>query len=123
MGDSLVLLGAATATGAGQSKTLPVDTNDHVFDVSVVDADTSISALSVAIEVTLDGQAINDANAKWAQLTSHTFSAGELTALLAVFVKLDVPCVRIRANILTATGIGAGDTVTVRHRGRYMGRP
>jgi hypothetical protein len=117
------LIEEAAATGAGQSIRLPVVTNDHAFECFIVDANTSITVVVVDIEMSFDPPEINDATAKWYQLSQHTFTAGEITALQAAFVQLNIPAQRIRANLTTLTGIGAGDKVSVRYSPLYRGQP
>jgi len=115
------LIDQAAAAGAGQSIRLPVATNDHSLEVFFVDADTSITAITVDIEMSFDPPGINDAAAKWYQMAQHIFTAGELTAKQASFVILNIPGIRIRANITTLTGAGGSDTVSVRYIPKHMG--
>jgi hypothetical protein len=112
------LLDAITAAaGAGQSQESRFARKDHGVDCKIVDADTSITAITVDLEGTFDPPEIPDAQAKWVQLGQHVFTSAELTALYAMWVILDTPPIkRIRANITTLTGEGAGDTITVRHQ-------
>ena len=118
------LLDQVVVTGAGQSIRLPVVTNDHLVECFYVDANASVSVVIVDLEMSLDPPEINDAAAKWYQMQQHTFKAGELTVKRAVFIKVNVPAQRIRANITTLTGEdGSDDKFTVRYSPLYMGRP
>lgn len=115
MAGTFRLLDAVTATGAGNSIFLSRTKRNHTVQATVVDANASISSLVIDLEGTLDGRDVTDANATWAQMNRHTFSAGELTALAATYVVVDQDFRRVRLNVITATGIAAGDSVTAKY--------
>jgi len=114
-GGAFRLLDAVTAIGAGPSIFLSRTRKHHTVQVSVVDADTSISALVIDLEGSLDNRGVIDVNAKWSQMSRHTFTGAELTALFAAFVTTDQDFKRVRLNVITATGIGSGDTITAKY--------
>ena len=112
-----VMIDQAVAPGAGPSKKLRRTVESHSVDCFFVDANTSITALVVDLEMSLDPGSINDVNAHWYQMARHTFTSAELAALQASWVILNTPARRLRANIITATGAdGSTDKITVRHR-------
>lgn len=88
----------------------------HTVDLRLVDANGSISALTVDLEATLDGRAVLDADAQWYSIASHPFTGPELTALAAMFHVVDAPTKRVRLKVTTSTGEASGDTLT----GRYQ---
>lgn len=109
------LLDAVTATGAGSSIFLAEPKSKHKVDISFVDADTSITVLVVELQSSSDGRAVADADAVWTTEVTMTFSAAQLTAKKGVFNIVDKLMKRIRLNVKTATGIGAGDSITGIH--------
>ena len=112
---AFLLLDAVTATGAGNGIFLSHTKTNHTVQATFVDADTSISTLVIDLEGSLDDRGIADGSATWAQMARHTFSAGELTALAATFVVTNQDFDRVRLNVITATGIGSGDTITAKY--------
>jgi hypothetical protein len=88
----------------------------HTVSVYYTDADTSISALSVALEGSIDGPEVTDANASWGVLATHVFTAPEITAKAAMFHVYEAPVTRIRLNITTITGATSADAVYGLHQ-------
>jgi hypothetical protein len=85
--------------------------------VRLVDANASITAVTVKLEATHDPVTVLDANAQWFELASHDFTAGELTALKAYFSVVNMPAKRVRLNLSTLTG---GDGVNDLVYGYYQ---
>lgn len=100
------LLVAVDSTGAGNSKKVRYIPDVHVVECHYTDANTSITALTVDFE-----GSINKTN--WYQLSQHEFSGGEITAKQAVFFTINAPVEYVRANITTLTGVDVGtDEIT-----------
>lgn len=111
-----LLLNAVTTTGASNGLHLAEVTKDHTVDIDWLDPTNNITALVVALEGSNSNRGVSDAAAKWAQLASHTATAGEITAEELMFHVLSKDVKRVRLNITTLTGgAGAGDVVN----GRY----
>ena len=111
------LIAEATATGAGPSKALPEAKMDHGVDCLLNDTNNSISVVVVDLEGSLDPPEVPDNKAKWIQLGQKSFDGGEITAKYAMWVINATPPVkRVRANLITLTGIASPDTVRVRHQ-------
>ena len=106
------LLDAATAAGASNSVVLNAPVSNHTVECTYVDANASISAVTIKLQGSLDDRGVTDGNANWYDLATHTFSAAEITAKKAMFHVTDKPVTRVRLNLSTLTGEGAGDTVT-----------
>ena len=112
-----VLLENAVVTGPGESVWHPQAIVNHEVDCSIVDADTSVSAVVVDIESSMDPPEIPDIKAVWGRMARKTFTAGELTALFAKWAILNMPARRVRANLITITGAdGSTDLFTVRYQ-------
>jgi len=110
-----LLLNGVSATGAGDGQLIGT-TEKHTVSVYYTDANASISALVVAFQASNDPASVTDANAHWYTVASHTFTASELTAKQAMFHIVNAPVERVRLNVTTATGIGAGvDAVYARY--------
>jgi len=75
------------------------------------EADTSISAFTVILQGSLDGRGVTDANATWFDVSSHAFTAGEITALAAMYHSTSKPLKRLRFQVSASTGHGAADTL------------
>jgi|TARA_Y100000310_G_scaffold53827_1_gene49347 hypothetical protein len=112
---AIKILDAATATGAGSSIFLSKPTSKHTLQADIVDANASLSVIVIEFQGSTDNRGVTDANAKWFNLDSHTFTAAEITALTAMWHVVNKPINRIRINVLTLTGVSAGDTVTVKY--------
>lgn len=112
MSSEVKLLDAVAATGASNSWFLPFAKSKHTVSMTVVDANAGISAITLKLQGSHNGRDVTDANATWYDLAEHAFSAAELTALAAMFHVTDKPVGRIRLNLTTLTGNGAGDTLT-----------
>lgn len=94
---------------------LPTTVKDHAMYVSIVDADSSITALTVVLQATDSGWDVSDANANWYNLESYALSAGDLSAKKAYIASVNKPAKRVRCGISAITGAGAGDGVTIRY--------
>lgn len=110
------LLNAVTATGPGSSIFLQEKQEDHTVQIEYIDANASISALVVNLEGSLDGRDIPDASAQWFVLDTYTFDAAALLVKKGMFHTLSKLVTRVRLNLVTATGIGAGDSVSAKYQ-------
>jgi len=99
---------AVRVTGAGR----PAE--NHTVAAVVTDADTSITALNIAIDGSLDGT-------NYYELANHDFSAGELTALAAMFHTVNKPVNYIKVRVASHTGAAAGDLITILYEPNYGG--
>lgn len=111
MWDGIQLVDAMASSGIFLTKV----TEKHTLSVSLVDADTSVSVLEIDLEASDDGRGVADADAKWYNLSTHSFSGAEITALRAMWHVVGKPVRRIRMKVSTSTGESAGDLIT----GRY----
>lgn len=109
------LLNAVTTTGVSSSIALNYPTASHTVQVDFVDANASITAMTVVLQACAQNKDTSDADAIWFDLQSYALTGANLTAKSAMFHTVNKPVERVRVNLLTATGIGAGDTVTVRY--------
>jgi len=103
---AVLLLDAATATGAGSTwvvRTIPVK---HTVQ-AVMGGTVVATAVTVDLEGSLD-------NTNFFTLASHAFTAAEITAEAAMFHVVDKPIKFTRANLTTLTG-GTAPTVTVKY--------
>ena len=90
-------------------------TEKHTLTASLIDADTSVSALSIDLEASDDGRGVTDADAKWYSLNTHAFDGGEIIALRAMWWIVSKPVKRVRMKVTASTGEGAGDLLTMRY--------
>lgn len=97
---SFISLSAATSTGAGSELTSDVRPSATV-QISITGAP---SAVTVTLEGSIDGH-------NWDIVDTHIMSAGELTALGAIYGVADTPLKYRRLNLTTLTG-GTAPTVT-----------
>lgn len=116
-GQAELLLDGVVATGVSAGYPLLEPVCEHGVFVRLVDANTSISAVTVKLEASPDPTTVIDANAEWFELASHDFTAGELTALKAYFSVVNMPTKRVRLNLSTLTG---GDGTTDLVYGHYQ---
>ena len=100
----------------GPSVFLAEAKSEHTVEGTFVDANTSITAGVVDLEASQDGRGVSDADATWYAIGSHTLTSAEVTALAFMFHVVDKPVRRVRVNISTLTGEGAGDTATVKYQ-------
>jgi hypothetical protein len=110
-GSTTVLFSNATAAASGTVEiSVPIGMQDHVYSVSMTDANASITVLTVALEGSIDG-------ATWFIIegSQFTLTAGELTAKQAMFHVLSRPVNFIRGKVVTLTGRGTGDVVSMRY--------
>jgi hypothetical protein len=117
------LIDQAVVVGPGHSIRLPVVTNDHTVECFYTDDNSSVTAVILDLETSFDPPEINDADAKWYRMQRHTFLAAEITAKKASFSRINIPGMRIRANLIDITGAnGTTDKFTVRYVPLYIGR-
>lgn len=100
------LLDNATATGVSVAVKMNRKPGNHTFAVTM-GGTVPATAVTVDVEGSLD-------DITYFQLVSHALSAGEITALGAMFHLIDMPVKYIRANLTTLTG-GTAPTITVKH--------
>lgn len=100
---AVLLLNAATATGAGSAFTLRVMPTKHT-----VAATMGGTVVATAVTVDLEGSIDNST---WFTLASHVFTAAQITAEAAMFHVIDKPVRYARLNLITLTG-GNAPTVT-----------
>jgi len=100
---AVLLLNAATATGAGSVHTVRTRPAKHTVQCTM-GGDVVATAVTVDLEGSLD-------NSSWFSLASHAFTAAEITATSAMFHIVDKSVRYIRLNLTTLTG-GTNPTVT-----------
>jgi len=105
---SLETSNAVRVTGYGG----PVE--NHTVEAKVTDADASVTALSISLLGSLDGS-------NFYTLDTHSFSAGELSALGAMFHVVNKPVKYVKVQVASHTGAAAGDTVTIRYEPKLGG--
>ncbi len=110
-----LLLNGVTTTGVSQSIFLAKVVQDHTVSCYYTDEDSSITALTIALEGSDDPRSVSDSDAHWYQLASHIFSALEIANKKAMFHVNNKPIKRIRLNLSTLTGAGSGDKVYARY--------
>lgn len=111
------MLDAATTTGTSAIVYLPyhLTVNEHTVTASF----TSGTAVTIAIEGTLDNRGVADADKKWAALATHVFDADEITAKFAEFHIANKGVLAVRLNLTTFTT--AGGTLTAKYQPVYGG--
>lgn len=109
------LLNAVSTIGASESVHLDKPTKDHTVEVSYTDVGGAITVLTIVLQASAQNKNTSDALASWYDLQTYTFTAGDITAKKAMFHVVNKPVERIRVNLTVATGIVAGDFVTVRY--------
>lgn len=103
------LIDAQSTTGAGNAVSLgSFATGDHTMEMYFTVTGGSVTALTVALEGSLDG-------VNFYTLGSHSFNAGELTARRAITFITGKLVDYVRANITTLTNTGTA-YVTVMHK-------
>ena len=111
---SYKLLDGVAATGAS-AKSFTIHDEDipnmHTVAVYYTDANASISALVVTLEGSTDRPDVADGSAHWFTLGTLTFSGAQLTAKQGMMHVVNKPVPRVRLNITTLTGEGAGDLI------------
>lgn len=80
---------------------------DHCIEVYITDANASITAITVDLQVRCNK------SDSFITVKEHAFTAAQLTALTAKINVLDEPATEIKVNISVATSAGAGDTARV----------
>lgn len=105
-GAAILLLDAATATGAGPAEA----TITH--RITNWSCDATITGSPTAVTVRIEGNQGRTALFSPTGMATHVFAAGELTAGIASFGIANTPVNQIRGNITTLTG-GTNPTVTV----------
>ena len=104
-----------TATPASSTSVfLACPKTQYTIQASYIDASASVSALTITLQASADGRGVSDANAHWFDLVSHAFTAGEITAKMAMFGDTsEIPFRRIRVQMYSCTGGAAVDLLTV----------
>ena len=99
-----------TLTEAGVTASVPVNqAGVHPSQLSVqINLTGDPTAVTVDMEGSLDGST-------WASLDTHVVSAGELTAMTALYFVADKPVKYIRANATTVTFSTAGTVSVLAH--------
>ena len=100
---AVLLLNAATATGAGSVHTVRTTPLRHTV-AATMGGTVVATAVTVDLEGSLD-------NSTWFTLASHVFTAAEITAEAAMFHVVDRAVRYVRLNLITLTG-GTAPTVT-----------
>lgn len=90
-------------------------TSQHTIAAKFTEGDGTFSAISVILQATDDSRDVADADANWFDITTHAFSAGEISSLDAIWHIVDKPLKRIRVNASVVTGVGTTDTVTLKY--------
>lgn len=112
---SHLLLNGVAATGASSSVFLHKAKSEHTCTCYYTDANASISALVIKLQGSDDNKGVADASAHWYDLQTYTFAAADITSKQAMFHTVNKPVKRVRLNITTLTGAGAGDLVYARY--------
>lgn len=112
MANVTTLLNAVTSTGVGPAKGLSRLIDKHVLQVDITGGP---SAVTVILEGSIDG---ND----FGIISTHAFSAADLTNTTAIFFDLDSPLLHIRLNLTVLSG-GTAPTVTAIYEGVATGDP
>lgn len=112
------MITGASGLASSPSLRLPKPIKDHSVYVTIYDADSSITALTVALQATVSGWNVSDSNANWIDLYSYQLTAGDLSAKKAVFSVTDKLARRIRVAITTITGANASDSINVYYEGK-----
>ena len=99
--------GTAT-TGTSDTITLNGLFEDFTVECFYVDANASISAVTVVLQGAID---TNKRLGQWHDLATHEFVAGEITGKKAMFHVLSKPVTRVRFNLSTLTGADGADLV------------
>ena len=105
---AVLLLNAATATGAG-----PVITRRDLPSIHTVQATMGGTVVATAVVLDLEGSLDNST---WFSITSYTFDAADITAEAAMFHQANKPVRFIRLNLTTLTG-GTAPTITAKYTG------
>lgn len=100
---AVLLLNAATATGAGSVHIVRPRPSKHTV-AATMGGTVVATAVTVDLEGSLD-------NSTWFSLDSHPFTAAEITAEAAMFHVVSRPVRYVRLNLVTLTG-GTAPTVT-----------
>lgn len=103
---AVLLLNAATATGAGSVHTVRTRPSQHTI-AATLGGDVVATAATVDLEGSLD-------NSTWFSLDSHAFNAAEITATSAMYHVVNRPVRYVRLNLTTLTG-GTNPTVTAKY--------
>jgi hypothetical protein len=115
--NSYMLLKDATTTGPGPA--INVDgriISDGLLQLTIIDADASISALTFAFEGSNNG--VNWITIKTYQLTANELLYARTANTAAGFHLIDKPTPIMRVNILTLTGASGNDSVSISYCGK-----
>jgi hypothetical protein len=106
---AITFLDSVDATGASSIKQLPFLVQTHTVQATIFGS--GANAVTISLEGSIDGTTFFD-------LGTHAFTAGELTALGAMFHIVDRPVSYVRAN-LTVLGVDAetDPLITVKYDG------
>jgi len=87
---------------------------NHTVAIILTDANSSITAITVNLEGSIDVNDTPDSLCSWFGIGQKIFSGAELTAKKAMLLVVNTPLSRVRSNILTLTGAnGTTDSVTI----------
>lgn len=111
MVDVTYLLDGVAVTGASLPKHLHQGNVNHTVACHYIDANGSISALTLVLEGSIDPPGVADADLNWFSLATHEFTAAEIAAKSAMFHVVNRAVFRIRLNLTVLTGEAAGDLV------------
>ena len=103
-----LLLDGVSATGTSSVIRHTNAPDKHTVACYYTDANASISALTIALEGSIDKHSVEDADAHWFALASHDFTGAEITAKQTMFHVVNVPVTRVRLSITTLTGATVG---------------
>jgi hypothetical protein len=111
-----LMLDGVEATGASASIFPKKVVKDHTVACYYIDADSSVTAVTVNLEASDDNRGVADADAHWYTLASYSLAADEITAKKAMFHVINKPVKRVRLKLDVFTGAGSGDKLY----GRYI---
>ena len=110
MAAQTVLLAAATSTGVGAVKNFTRLIDKHVIHVVTTGDPT---AVTIILEGSLDGTNFD-------VISTHAFTAADITNDGAIFFDVDKPCLHVRLN-LTVLANGTAPTITAIYEGMQTG--
>ena len=93
---------------------LDAPTSGHTVTAWFIDANASISALSVFLEASDDDRGVADADARWYELLEEAFDSDQLTAKSGMAHVTGKSVKRVRVRI-THTGAATGDLIYARY--------
>ncbi len=112
----IVLLKDVVAIGASVGYILVKSKSRHTFDVSFIDIDSSVTAVTAVLRGSIDGDNVNDADALWFALGTAVFNSAEITAKKGMFHVIDRLVKRVSIDLTVLTGEdGSTDLFTARY--------